>query len=56
MKTDEIGAFSQHCGFLQLMKATVLVDCSYFNFLPALSVPAMSTDVSQVGVTLFPSF
>ena len=40
---------------LQLMKATVLA--SYISsFHWALSAPAMSTDVSQVGVTFFPSF
>ena len=35
---------------LQLKKATV------FNFHQALFAPAMSKDVSQVGVALFPSF
>ena len=39
---------------LHLMKATVL--SSYFiNIHQALSAPAMSTDVSQVSVALFPS-
>jgi hypothetical protein len=38
------------------MKATVLAESSYFiNFHQALSTPAMFTDVSQVGVALFPS-
>ena len=43
MKIDEIGAFSQHCGFHQ--RSSLL-----------LSSPAMSTDVSQLGVALFLSF
>ena len=41
--------------FLQLMKATVLAENSdfiYFHFHRALFAPAMSTDVSQVGVAL----
>ena len=42
---------------LQLMKGTVLAESSYFiNFHHALSVPAMSRDMSQVGVALFLSF
>ena len=57
MKMDETGAFSQHCLPLQLMKATVLAEISSFiHFHHDLSAPAMSTDMSQVGVTLFPSF
>ena len=37
------------------MKATVLAESSYsIYFLRDLSVPVMSTDVSQVGVALFP--
>ena len=62
VKIEKItGAFSQHCGFhilQQLMKATVLAEssCYFFNFHQTLSAPAMSTDVSQVGVALFPSF
>ena len=40
----------------QLKKATVLAKSSYFNYFHcALSAPAMSTDVSQVGVALYPS-
>ena len=39
------------------MKATMLAESSYFIYFHwALSAPAMSTDVSQVGVALFPSF
>ena len=39
------------------MKATVLAESSSFiNFHRNLSAPAMSTDISQVGVALFPSF
>ena len=39
------------------MKVTVLAESSYLNnFHQAHSTPAMSTDVSQVGVALFPSF
>jgi hypothetical protein len=61
MKVDVLGAFSQHCGFnlpLQLMRATLLAESSYYfiNIHHPLSAPAMSTDVSQVCVTLFPSF
>ena len=42
---------------LQLMKATVLAESSeYIHFHCDLSAPAMSTDMSQVGVALFPSF
>ena len=43
---------------LQLMKATVLTKSSIciLSFQRVLPVPAMSTDVSQVDVTLFPSF
>ena len=42
---------------IRLMKATVLAESSYFiNFYRDLSDPAMSTDMSQVGVALFPSF
>ena len=56
-KIDEVGAFSQHCGFhqlllSQLMKATVLAEASYFiHFHRALSPPVMSTDVSQVSLS-----
>jgi len=57
MKINEIGAFCQHFGFissrgrLQLMKATVLAESSYFvNFHRDLSAPAMTTDMSQVSV------
>ena len=54
MKIDEIGAFSQP---LQLMKATVLAESPYLiNFHHNLSAPEMNTDMSQVGVVLFPSF
>jgi hypothetical protein len=39
------------------MKATVLAESSYYiHFLHDLAAPAMSTDMSQVGVALFPSF
>ena len=41
---------------LQLIKATVLTECSVLSFQRALSATVMSTDVSQVGVALFPSF
>ena len=42
---------------LQLMKTTVLAESSSFiNLHHDLSAPAMSTDISQVGVALFPSF
>ena len=42
---------------LQLMKATVLTERSVFIlFHCGLSAPAMSTDMSQVSVALFPSF
>ena len=42
---------------LQLMKVPVLTESSYFiNFRRDLSSPAMSPDMSQVGVALFPSF
>ena len=42
---------------LQLMKATVLAEnSSFIHFHRDLSALAMSTYVSQVGVTLFPSF
>ena len=41
---------------LQLMKAAVLAESSkYIHFHRDLSAPAMSADMSQVGVTLFPS-
>ena len=44
-------------GKLGKVKDTVLVESSYFiNFYRDLSAPAMSTDMSQVGVALFPSF
>ena len=37
------------------MKVTMLAESSlYFHW--AISAPVMSTDVSQVGVTFFPSF
>ena len=39
---------------LQLMKATALAESSYFHL--AISAVVMSTDESQVGVWLFPSF
>jgi hypothetical protein len=43
--------------FCALVCATVLAESSYsIYFHQALLVPAMSTDVSQVGVALFPSF
>ena len=48
-----------HCWsrLLQLMKATALAESSsYIHFHRDLSAPVMSTDMSQVGVTLFPSF
>ena len=42
---------------LQLMKATLLTESSIFlSFHWVLSAPTMSTDVSRVGVTLFPLF
>ena len=42
---------------LQLMKATMLAESSYsIYFHRDLSAPAMSKDVNQVGVALFPSF
>jgi hypothetical protein len=38
-------------------EATVLAESSeYIHFHHDLSAPAISTDMSQVGVTLFPSF
>ena len=41
----------------QLMKVTVLAESySFINFHHDLSAPVMSTDMSQVGVALFPSF
>ena len=43
--------------FVQLMKASVLAESSDFiYFYRALSAPVMSSDLSQVGVALFPSF
>ena len=54
METDEIGPFSQHCGFQLVMKGTVFAESSYFiNIHRDLSTPAMSTDISQVGVALY---
>ena len=54
MSVDIAGTSSPH---LQLMKATVMAESSYLiNFHRALSAPEMSTDVSQVGVAVFPSF
>jgi hypothetical protein len=48
------------CGtpvLLQLMKTTVLAEIFiYFIFHRVLSTPGICTDVSQVGVALFPSF
>ena len=42
---------------LQLMKVTVLAEkLEYIHFHRDLSASAMSTDVSQVGFALFPSF
>ena len=42
---------------MKLMKATVLAESSVFiPFHRDLSAPAMSTDMSQVGVALFSSF
>ena len=42
---------------LQLMKATVLTESSlYLIFSPGFSTTVMSRDVSQIGVTHFPSF
>ena len=41
---------------LQLIKATVLAESSYSIYFRDLSAPVMSTDVSQVGFALFPSF
>ena len=39
----------------ELMKATVLAESStYIHFHRDLSAPAISTDMSQVGVALFP--
>ena len=39
------------------MKATVLAESSSFiHFHRDLSAPAMTTDMSQIGVALFPSF
>jgi hypothetical protein len=56
-KDDVIKAFSEQCDFHQLIKATVLAESSnYILFHHDLSVPAISTDMSQVGVALFPSF
>ena len=41
----------------KLMKVTVLAESSkYFIFSLVLSAPMMPKDMSQVGVTLFPSF
>jgi hypothetical protein len=43
--------------FSQLMKATVLAESSSFiHFHHDLSALSMSTDISHVGVALFPSF
>ena len=56
MKIDEMElsantvAFFSHRGSLQLMKAYII------DFHHDLSAPAMSTDMSQVGVALFPLF
>ena len=56
MKMDVTGAFSQHCG-TSTAKATVLAESpNYLHFHRDLSAPSMSTDMSQVGVALFPSF
>ena len=50
MKMDVFGA-------VQLMKATVLAESlEYIHFHHDLSATVMSTDMSQVGVALFPSF
>jgi hypothetical protein len=40
------------------MKGAVLTEstCYFFNFYQTLSAPAISTDASQIGVALFPSF
>ena len=54
MKVDGIEAKGL---LLQLMKAKGLAESSYFiYFHEDLSAPATSTDMSQVDVTLFPSF
>ena len=53
MKEDENGGRLS----LQLMKVIVLAESSVLIlFHRDLSAPAMSTAMSQVGVTLFPSF
>ena len=55
MSVDITGA--ERALLLQLMKATVLAESSHsIYFRHALSAPAMSTDVSQVGVALSPCF
>ena len=55
MKVDEYGAFGQL--LLQLKKATVLAESSeYIHVHRDLSAPAISTDMRQLGVALFPSF
>ena len=42
---------------VEVVKATVLAESSSsINFYRDLSAPVMSTDMSQVGVALFPSF
>ena len=40
---------------LQLMKATVLAESYNISF-SIVTSPAMSTDIDQVGVALFPSY
>ena len=41
---------------VEVMEATVFAESSFINFHCVLSAPAISTDASQVGVALFPSF
>ena len=50
--------FCRHCCPLQLMKATVLAESSnrFLFFHCHLCTPVMSTESSQIGVALFPSF
>ena len=60
MKVDELGAFSQHVAFIsyrsRLSTSTADESSSYIHFHCDLSAPAMSTDLSQVDIALFPYF
>jgi hypothetical protein len=48
----------ENINIIQLMKATVLAESSVYilSFHRISSAPAISTEMSQVGVALFPSF